>query len=132
MFLKIYNLKVINNTNIPYYEIYNLVSNKKNMLLDILFNIKNNYNKTFSFRRSCREGICGSCGINFNGKNILSCINNLINNNDLLNNYNYIHPLPHYNIDNYLILNFNYFYNQHKNIKPWLLRLKNNCYNILN
>ena len=44
------------------------------MVLDGLIHIKNNMDKTLGFRRSCREGICGSCAMNINGKNTLACL----------------------------------------------------------
>ena len=44
------------------------------MVLDGLIHIKNNIDKSLAFRRSCREGICGSCAMNINGKNTLACL----------------------------------------------------------
>ena len=49
------------------------------MVLDALMHIKNNVDPTLGFRRSCREGICGSCAMNINGKNGLACLTPLEN-----------------------------------------------------
>ena len=50
------------------------------MVLDSLMHIKNNMDTTLGFRRSCREGICGSCAMNINGKNTLACLTPIENN----------------------------------------------------
>ena len=60
----------------PWFNIFPLKLNKNNsyMVLDILFIIKNKYDATLTYRRSCREGICGSCAMNINGLNNLACL----------------------------------------------------------
>ena len=83
------------------------------MVLDALIYIKNNIDSTLGFRRSCREGICGSCAMNINGKNTLACITPIEKNMS-------IYPLPHMPIIRDLIPNMNNFYKQYKEIKPWL------------
>ena len=87
------------------------------MLLDLLIWIKTK-DSSITFRRSCREGICGSCAMNYNGTNILACITKL----DLSTDLHIIHPLPHLPVLRDLVVNLNYFYLQHKNISPYLLR----------
>ena len=83
------------------------------MVLDGLIHIKNNMDKTLGFRRSCREGICGSCAMNINGKNTLACLCPI---DDKIN----IYPLPHMPILKDLIPDMKNFYKQYKEIKPWL------------
>ena len=83
------------------------------MVLDALIHIKNNIDKTLGFRRSCREGICGSCAMNINGKNTLACLCPI---NEKVN----IYPLPHMPIIKDLIPDMKNFYEQYKEIKPWL------------
>ena len=83
------------------------------MVLDGLIHIKNNMDKTLGFRRSCREGICGSCAMNINGKNTLACLCPI---GDKIN----IYPLPHMPILKDLIPDMKNFYKQYKEIKPWL------------
>ena len=83
------------------------------MVLDGLVHIKNNIDKTLAFRRSCREGICGSCAMNINGKNTLACLTPIEEKNS-------IYPLPHMPILRDLVPDMTNFYKQYKEIKPWL------------
>ena len=83
------------------------------MVLDALIHIKNNLDKTLAFRRSCREGICGSCAMNINGKNTLACL-------CPIEERMTIFPLPHMPIIRDLIADMTNFYKQYKEIKPWL------------
>jgi len=62
------------------------------MVLDALLKIKNEIDPTLTFRRSCREGICGSCAMNINGGNTLACIAKLDRNPSQVTK---IYPLPH-------------------------------------
>jgi len=89
------------------------------MVLDGLIHIKNNIDRTLGFRRSCREGICGSCAMNINGKNNLACLTPI-------ENVNILYPLPHMPILKDLIPDMNQFYKQYKEIKPWLHGEKKN------
>ena len=83
------------------------------MVLDALIYIKDNTDKTLAFRRSCREGICGSCAMNINGVNTLACLTPI-------EKKNVIYPLPHMPVIRDLIPDMTHFYNQYKEIKPWL------------
>ena len=83
------------------------------MVLDGLIHIKNKVDKTLGFRRSCREGICGSCAMNINGKNTLACLTPI-------EEKVVIYPLPHMPIIKDLIPDMTNFYKQYKEIKPWL------------
>lgn len=83
------------------------------MVLDGLIHIKNNLDKTVAFRRSCREGICGSCAMNINGKNTLACLTPITE--DVK-----IYPLPHMPIIKDLVCDMKQFYKQYSEIKPWL------------
>ncbi len=83
------------------------------MILDALIYIKDNLDSTLGFRRSCREGICGSCAMNINGKNTLACLTPIEQKNTL-------YPLPHMPIIRDLIPNMKIFYKQYASIKPWL------------
>ena len=83
------------------------------MVLDGLMHIKNKIDKSLGFRRSCREGICGSCAMNINGKNTLACLTPI---EDKIS----IYPLPHLPIIKDLIPDMTNFYKQYKEIKPWL------------
>ncbi|KAM7453616.1 hypothetical protein BLSTO_05635, partial [Blastocystis sp. subtype 1] len=78
--------------NKPHYEKYAVDLNDcGTMILDALFKIKNEQDPTFVFRRSCREGICGSCAMNIDGENGLACLTKIPKNNKVTT----IRPLPH-------------------------------------
>ena len=86
------------------------------MLLDGLIKIKNEIDSTLTFRRSCREGICGSCAMNINGTNTLACTQSLSE----LKAPVRIYPLPHMPVIKDLIPDLTNFYAQHASIMPWL------------
>ena len=86
------------------------------MILDSLNYIKNELDSSLTFRKSCREGICGSCSMNINGTNTLACLKPLEKNNKKLK----IFPLPHMHVIKDLVADLTEFYEQYKSIKPWL------------
>lgn len=86
------------------------------MVLDVLIHIKTNVDATLTFRKSCREGVCGSCSMNIDGTNTLACIKPV---SDIKGDIN-IYPLPHMQVIKDLVPDLSGFYNQHKSIKPWL------------
>ena len=86
------------------------------MLLDALLLIKRE-DDTLSFRRSCREGVCGSDGMNINGRNGLACITPL----DSLSQPVEIRPLPGLPVVRDLIVDLSQFYTQYRSVKPWLI-----------
>jgi succinate dehydrogenase (ubiquinone) iron-sulfur subunit len=90
------------------------------MVLDALIKIKNEIDPTLTFRRSCREGICGSCAMNIGGTNTLACISK-IDAADLAKPVK-IYPLPHMYVVKDLVPDMNNFYNQYRSIQPWLQR----------
>ncbi len=86
------------------------------MVLDAIIKIKNEIDPTLTFRRSCREGICGSCSMNMNGKNGLACTTAI---EDLKGEIR-ITPLPHMDVIKDLVPDFTHFYAQYASIRPWL------------
>ncbi len=86
------------------------------MILDALIKIKNEIDPTLTFRRSCREGICGSCSMNIGGVNTLACLKGMKEFKGPIN----IYPLPHLPVIKDLVPDLNQFYKQHASIKPWL------------
>jgi succinate dehydrogenase / fumarate reductase iron-sulfur subunit len=86
------------------------------MLLDALIHIKNSKDSTLSFRRSCGEGVCGSDGMNINGKNGLACITPLKN----LPEQVVLRPLPGMPIIRDLVVDLTNFYKQYEKAKPFL------------
>ncbi|GAA5799483.1 succinate dehydrogenase complex, subunit B [Helicostylum pulchrum] len=87
------------------------------MILDALIKIKNEQDSTLTFRRSCREGICGSCAMNIEGGNTLACISKV---DQDITKSSKIYPLPHMNIVKDLVPDLTHFYNQYKSIEPYL------------
>jgi succinate dehydrogenase / fumarate reductase iron-sulfur subunit len=86
------------------------------MVLDALIKIKNEIDPTLTFRRSCREGICGSCAMNIDGGNTLACIKAI----DEVGGEVKIYPLPHMPVVKDLVPDLTNFYAQYASIKPWL------------
>ena len=86
------------------------------MLLDALIYIKNELDPSLTFRRSCREGICGSCSMNVDGTNSLACLKPLEKNQKKVK----VYPLPHMKVIKDLVPDLSQFFEQYKSIKPWL------------
>jgi succinate dehydrogenase / fumarate reductase iron-sulfur subunit len=79
------------------------------MVLDALIKIKNEIDPTLTFRRSCREGVCGSCSMNIDGTNTLACMKHITEING-----------PHLPVIKDLVPDLTQFYAQHREIEPWL------------
>ncbi|MEF3365160.1 succinate dehydrogenase iron-sulfur subunit [Methylocystis sp. 9N] len=86
------------------------------MVLDAIIFIKNTIDPTLTFRRSCREGICGSCSMNIDGTNTLACTKGM----DEIEGVIKIYPLPHMAVVKDLVPDLTIFYEQHAAIEPWL------------
>ena len=86
------------------------------MVLDALIKVKNEMDPTLTFRRSCREGICGSCSMNIDGTNTLACIKPIEEVDGDIN----IYPLPHMKVVKDLVADMNLFYEQYASIEPWI------------
>jgi succinate dehydrogenase / fumarate reductase iron-sulfur subunit len=87
------------------------------MVLDALIKIKNEIDSTLTFRRSCREGICGSCAMNIDGTNTLACTKAI---GDCASGDVKIYPLPHMPVVKDLVSDLTNFYAQYASIKPWI------------
>jgi succinate dehydrogenase / fumarate reductase iron-sulfur subunit len=86
------------------------------MVLDALIWIKNNIDPTLTFRRSCREGVCGSCSMNIDGTNGLACTRGM----DEIKGTVRVYPLPHMPVVKDLVPDLTMFYAQYASIEPWL------------
>ncbi|HEX7931358.1 MAG TPA: succinate dehydrogenase iron-sulfur subunit [Sphingomicrobium sp.] len=86
------------------------------MVLDALIRIKNEIDSTLTFRRSCREGICGSCSMNMDGRNGLACTTAI---EDIKGDVQ-ITPLPHMEVVKDLVPDLTHVYAQYASIQPWL------------
>src|ERR671926_1295397 len=87
------------------------------MVLDALLWIKNKIDPTLTLRRSCREGICGSCAMNIEGENTLACTLAI---DDCQSDEVRIYPLPHMPVLKDLVPDLTSFFAQHASIQPWL------------
>ena len=87
------------------------------MVLDALIQLKATADSSLTFRRSCREGICGSCAMNINGVNTLACTQSCA---DLGGGDVRIYPLPHLPVVKDLVADLSNFYAQYAAVKPWL------------
>jgi len=105
--------------NAPYMKDYELEipEGSDMMVLDALILLKEQ-DPTLSFRRSCREGVCGSDGLNMNGKNGLACITPL---SAVKASKIVLRPLPGLPVIRDLIIDLTQFYNQYEKIKPYLI-----------
>jgi len=87
-----------------------------NKVLDILNKIKNEIDPTLTYRRSCAHGVCGSCAMNVDGINTLSCMKSHKDINGDIN----IYPLPHLKVIKDLVADLSTLYRQYESIEPWL------------
>ena len=109
-----YNPDDESNPSVDTYEID--TSDCGPMILDALLKIKNEIDTTITFRRSCREGICGSCSMNIDGRNALACTKSI---DDVVGDIK-IYPLPHMPVLKDLVTDLTDFYKQYESVKPWL------------
>lgn len=101
----------------PYMQTYKIDMNKCGpMVLDAILKIKNELDPTLTFRRSCREGICGSCAMNIDGVNTLACLKRIEKDQKDVK----IYPLPHMYVIKDLVPDMTQFYKQYKSIQPYL------------
>ena len=101
----------------PRYDSYTIDLDKTGpMVLDALIRIKNEIDSTLTFRRSCREGICGSCSMNMDGRNGLACTTAI---EDIKGDVQ-ITPLPHMEVVKDLVPDLTHVYAQYASIQPWL------------
>ncbi|CAI3938692.1 Fe-S protein subunit (SdhB/FrdB) (PDB:6LUM) [Commensalibacter communis] len=113
---KIYRWSPDDNRN-PVIDTYEIDLDKIGpMVLDALIYIKNEIDPTLSFRRSCREGVCGSCAMNIDGHNTLACLKYIKD----INSDVPIYPLPHMPVVKDLIPDLSGPYAQLREVEPWL------------
>ena len=114
--IHVYRWDPDNNEN-PRIDIYEIdLDSCGQKVLDALIKIKDEIDTTLTFRRSCREGVCGSCAMNINGINTLACLKTI---NEIKNDIK-IYPLPHMRVIKDLVPDLNNAYKQFESIKPWL------------
>ncbi|MCD8492582.1 MAG: succinate dehydrogenase iron-sulfur subunit [Geovibrio sp.] len=104
----------------PYYKTYDVELRRPGyLMLDALNQIKWELDPTLTYRRSCREGVCGSDGINVNGVNMLSCMTKV---EDLGSDHIVVQPLPGMNVMRDLVVDVDDFFSKFITVKPYLIR----------
>ena len=86
------------------------------MVLDAIITIKNELDSSLAFRRSCREGVCGSCAMNIDGRNSLACTTAIESCREVVT----IYPLPHLPVIKDLVPDLTHFFAQYASLKPWI------------
>jgi len=109
-----YNPDKEENPRLDVYEID--ADNCGPMVLDALLKIKDEVDSTLTLRRSCREGICGSCAMNIDGRNTLACLKPL----DECGSNVKVYPLPHMPVIKDLVPDLDHIYAQLNSIEPWM------------
>jgi succinate dehydrogenase/fumarate reductase iron-sulfur protein len=102
----------------PCYEEFKVESDEKTTILDCLHFVKDNYDRTLSFRDTCRSGICGACGVMVNNEAGLACKTSVQEiGSDILT----IEPLKHFPVIKDLMVDFDEFFEKLKKVSPWIL-----------
>lgn len=101
----------------PRLDTYEIDAAGVSMVLDGLIKIKNEIDPSLSFRRSCREGVCGSCAMNINGANTLACTKGM---DECEGGEIVVYPLPHQPVVRDLVTDLSNFFKQHAYIEPFL------------
>ncbi len=113
---KVYRYDPSKNEN-PSIDTYNIdMDNCGPMVLDALLKIKSDVDASVSLRRSCREGICGSCSMNIDGQNTLACTKAI----DDIDGDVMVYPLPHQPVVKDLVSDLTNFYAQYASVEPWM------------
>ncbi len=106
---------------LPYYKKYEMEVGKDELILDLLNRIKWEHDGTFSYRRSCRHGICGACGIKVNGKAVLSCKQNAMELIELFGDELVFEPQSQKRAIKDMIIDKGDFWDKHAAVKPYLV-----------
>jgi len=106
---------------LPYYKQYEMEVGKDELVLDLLNRIKWEHDGSFSYRRSCRHGICGACAIKVNGKAVLACKENAMELLDLFNNELVFEPQSKKRAVKDMIIDKKDFWDKHATVKPYVV-----------
>ncbi|MBD3797931.1 MAG: succinate dehydrogenase/fumarate reductase iron-sulfur subunit [Campylobacterales bacterium] len=106
---------------LPYYKSYEMEVGKDELVLDLLNRIKWEHDGSFSYRRSCRHGICGACGIKVNGKAVLSCKQNALELIKLFGNELTFDPQNKKRAIKDMIIDKGDFWEKHAAVKPFVV-----------
>lgn len=107
--------------HLPYYKEYEMEVSQDEVVLDILNRIKWEFDGSFSYRRSCRHGICGSCAIKVNGKPVLSCKENVFHLVEMFGEELTLDPQDEKRAIKDVVIDKKNFWNKYESIKPYLV-----------
>lgn len=118
--MKTVTLKIlrVRPTEKPYYEEFDIPYNEGTTVLDCLHYIKDNLDRSLSFRDTCRSGICGACGVMINSKAYLACKTSVA---EIGSNTLTIEPLRNFPVIKDLMVDFGEFFEKLKKVSPWIL-----------
>ena len=105
---------------LPYYKTVKMQVNDNELVLDLLNRVKWEHDGSFSYRRSCRHGICGACAIKVNGKSVLACKENALSVADIFGDELVIDPQSKKRAVKDLIIDKADFWDKHEAVKPWV------------
>ena len=106
---------------LPYEKTYEMEVGKDELILDVMNRIKWEHDGSFSYRRSCRHGICGACAIKVNGKSVLACKENAIELLDLFNNDITLEPQSKKRAVKDMIIDKTDFWDKHAKVQPYIV-----------
>ena len=106
---------------LPYYDTFELVVTKDEVILDVMNRIKWEYDGSFSYRRSCRHGICGSCSVKVNGKATLACKDNVFELVDIFGTELTIEPQSIKRAYKDMVVDKDDFWTKYSEVKPYLI-----------
>ncbi len=107
--------------HLPYYKEYEMEVSQDEVVLDILNRIKWEFDGSFSYRRSCRHGICGSCAIKVNGKPVLSCKENVFHLVEMFGEELTLDPQDEKRAIKDMVIDKKNFWNKYESVKPYLV-----------
>ncbi len=105
---------------LPYYKTVEMQVSDHELVLDLLNRVKWEHDGSFSYRRSCRHGICGACAIKVNGKSVLACKENALSVSDIFGDELIIEPQSKKRAVKDLIIDKADFWDKHEAVKPWV------------
>ena len=106
---------------LPYYENYDMEVTSEEVVLDILNRIKWDHDGSFSYRRSCRHGICGACAIKVNGRSTLACKESMTTMLEMFGNELTIEPLSTKRAIKDMIIDKGDFWKKHEDVTPYVV-----------
>ncbi len=107
--------------HLPYYKKYEMEVSQDEVVLDILNRIKWEFDGSFSYRRSCRHGICGSCAIKVNQKPVLSCKENVFHLADMFGDELTLEPQDEKRAIKDMVIDKKNFWQKYSSVKPFLV-----------